>query len=276
MAERYGETPDSAVATELFGAERALLGARRSLDRGQLAARSNLTDRTGVSSPQRGGAPGPTLNADGQMSASTQTSHSEGDGRSQTWRPCSISRSESTPRSSGATMPFEVELDLHRVGLVGELQQRAQPGDVRVDRQAGQVEPHRPHDVAGLAADARQRDEVVELGRHLAAEALLERLRHADEVLRLRAEEPGRLDRSSRRRRGRRAARSAGVGYFANSAGVTMLTRSSVRLRRQDRRRRAAGTRCRASSAHRDVGILGPKAPRRPRRRAPGHHVGGP
>jgi hypothetical protein len=33
MAERYGHTPDSAVATELFGAERALLGARRSLDR---------------------------------------------------------------------------------------------------------------------------------------------------------------------------------------------------------------------------------------------------
>ena len=33
MAERYGETPDSAIATELFGAERALLGARRALDR---------------------------------------------------------------------------------------------------------------------------------------------------------------------------------------------------------------------------------------------------
>jgi hypothetical protein len=33
MAERYGETPDSAVASELFGAERALLGARRSIDR---------------------------------------------------------------------------------------------------------------------------------------------------------------------------------------------------------------------------------------------------
>jgi hypothetical protein len=33
MAERYGETPDSAIAAELFGAERALLGARRSIDR---------------------------------------------------------------------------------------------------------------------------------------------------------------------------------------------------------------------------------------------------
>lgn len=40
MAERYGDTPDSAVATELFGAERALFATGRSLDR----ARSMLED----------------------------------------------------------------------------------------------------------------------------------------------------------------------------------------------------------------------------------------
>jgi hypothetical protein len=33
LAERYGETPDSAVSTELFATERALATARRSLDR---------------------------------------------------------------------------------------------------------------------------------------------------------------------------------------------------------------------------------------------------
>jgi len=33
IAERYGETPDSAVASELFTTERALTTARRSLDR---------------------------------------------------------------------------------------------------------------------------------------------------------------------------------------------------------------------------------------------------
>jgi hypothetical protein len=33
IAERYGESPDSAVATELFATERALATARRSLDR---------------------------------------------------------------------------------------------------------------------------------------------------------------------------------------------------------------------------------------------------
>jgi hypothetical protein len=33
LAEQYGETPDSAVASELFETERALTSARRSLDR---------------------------------------------------------------------------------------------------------------------------------------------------------------------------------------------------------------------------------------------------
>jgi Mg2+ and Co2+ transporter CorA len=33
MAERYGESPDSAIATELFGVERSLAGARRALQR---------------------------------------------------------------------------------------------------------------------------------------------------------------------------------------------------------------------------------------------------
>ncbi len=33
LAERYGDTPDSAVASELFSTERALATARRSLDR---------------------------------------------------------------------------------------------------------------------------------------------------------------------------------------------------------------------------------------------------
>jgi hypothetical protein len=33
LAERYGETPDSAVATELFSGERALTTARRALER---------------------------------------------------------------------------------------------------------------------------------------------------------------------------------------------------------------------------------------------------
>ncbi|HEY7137680.1 MAG TPA: hypothetical protein VIB48_21685 [Acidimicrobiia bacterium] len=33
VAERYGTTPDSAVAADLFAAERALVAARRALDK---------------------------------------------------------------------------------------------------------------------------------------------------------------------------------------------------------------------------------------------------
>jgi hypothetical protein len=33
MAERYGSTPDSLLANELYTAERGLIGARRALDR---------------------------------------------------------------------------------------------------------------------------------------------------------------------------------------------------------------------------------------------------
>ena len=33
MAERFGATPDSSLAAELYGAERGVLGARRSLER---------------------------------------------------------------------------------------------------------------------------------------------------------------------------------------------------------------------------------------------------
>jgi len=36
IAERYGATPDSVVASELYGAERALIGARRALDRARV------------------------------------------------------------------------------------------------------------------------------------------------------------------------------------------------------------------------------------------------
>jgi hypothetical protein len=42
VAERYDDTSDSAVATELFAAERALFAARRSLER----ALEMLADRT--------------------------------------------------------------------------------------------------------------------------------------------------------------------------------------------------------------------------------------
>jgi hypothetical protein len=41
VAERYGTTPDSAVAADLFAAERSLTAARRSLDKALGAMREN-------------------------------------------------------------------------------------------------------------------------------------------------------------------------------------------------------------------------------------------
>ncbi len=64
---------------------------------------------------------------------------------SHTRRPCSISRSEKSPHSGGRHDPAEVVLDLHRIGLGGELQPRREPRDVRVDGQTRLVEPDRTH-----------------------------------------------------------------------------------------------------------------------------------
>src|SRR6266516_7986592 len=60
--------------------------------------------------------------------------------------------------------------------------------------QALQPEGDRPDDVAGLAADARQRIELVDVARDLAAEPLLDYPRHEDQALGLRAEEARSVD----------------------------------------------------------------------------------
>jgi hypothetical protein len=52
MAERYGETPDSALATELFGAERTLFGTALPRPRALVVGGHALTPRTGVSEYQ--------------------------------------------------------------------------------------------------------------------------------------------------------------------------------------------------------------------------------
>ena len=72
--------------------------------------------------------------------------------------------------------------------------------------------------------------------RHLAVEALARARRRADQRVGLGAEEAGRLDDRLQLARGRRRRSRRPSGYCANSVGVTMLTLSSVRLRREDRR----------------------------------------
>ncbi len=145
----------------------------------------------------------------------------------QTRRPWRIKRKEKRPRSSRRDERVEIELGLHRVGLVRELQPARESPDVGVDGQAGQVERHRSHDVAGLAPDARQLHQIVEFSGYFAVELFVELARHPEQVLRLRAEEPRGVHDASTAS-GSACARSRGVGYFANSSGVTLLTFSSV------------------------------------------------
>ena len=58
-------------------------------------------------------------------------------------------------------------LDLDRVGLLGPAEAAGEPAEVGVDGDAGDAEGVAEDDVRGLAADAGQRDQVVEPRRHL-------------------------------------------------------------------------------------------------------------
>ena len=182
MAERYGATPDSALASELFGAERALIGARRARSRRGVLEPERLIARL----VSRRGRPKDRSGRARTRRNAACAMH--------TWRPCSISRSESRPHSSGGTIaPRSVSIFTGSVSLVSRKTMR-QPGHVGVDRQARHPEPNRTHHVAGLAPDTGQRHEIVEVDRHLAAESFLDRLRHSDQALGLRAEETRRAD----------------------------------------------------------------------------------
>ena len=68
------------------------------------------------------------------------------------------------------------------------------PEHVSIDGQPGNAKRMPEHDVRGLAADARQRGQLLHVGRHVAAVLGDEHLRHADQRLGLLPEEPGRQD----------------------------------------------------------------------------------
>jgi hypothetical protein len=130
----------------------------------------------------------------------------------------------------------QVALDLHRVGLGGQPEAVGQPGHVGVDHHPdGHAQGRRQDDVGGLARDPRQRHQGVEVGRHLAAVALDQGARHADQAPGLGAVEPRPEDqRLELGRLGDRQGRGVGVaGEQRRGQGVDHLV---GRLRRQDRR----------------------------------------
>jgi hypothetical protein len=122
LAERYGETPDSAVASELFTTERALTTARRSLDRGFLGDGSDL---------ERGGT---YAGEDAHVAARAA--------RDAHLAAVLDEAQRQQPPFVGRHDRVEVAFDLHCVGLVRQFQQIGQPRDVRVDGKTGLAEPH--------------------------------------------------------------------------------------------------------------------------------------
>ena len=149
MAERYGETPDSAVATELFAC-RAVAHSRPARARPGDRPCSRRWADPAVSSRAR-----QILN--GRRAHLGESAHvALGLARlADLAAVLDEAQREVTPLL-GRYQPVQIVFDLHRIRLVRELETMRQPRDVRVDRQARLAEPHRAHDVAGLAADARE------------------------------------------------------------------------------------------------------------------------
>src|SRR5262245_31737225 len=86
------------------------------------------------------------------------------------------------------------ELDLDRVGFVREPESSRKTGDVRIDGDRRDAEPSPEHDVCGLAADPRERRQLVHGARALAPVPIEEGPTEAAKRLRLVAEEAGRVD----------------------------------------------------------------------------------
>jgi hypothetical protein len=86
------------------------------------------------------------------------------------------------------------ELDLDRIRVAGQLQALRHARHVRVDGNRRLFEPGPEHDVGGFPSDSWERDEIVHAIRHLAAEALDQRLTQPDQRFRLVLEETGRSD----------------------------------------------------------------------------------
>src|SRR5581483_3762574 len=126
-------------------------------------------------------------------------------------------------------------LDEDRIVALGDADPVRDAEDVPIHRQPGDAERVAEHDVRRLAAHARQLDELVHVGRHLAAMLGDESLRHAEQRLRLRAKKPGGVDQRFELRR-RRLRERLRVRIFLEQHRRDQVDARVGRLRRQDRR----------------------------------------
>ena len=90
---------------------------------------------------------------------------------------------------------FQLELNLTRILARREAGAVADPEDVRIDRERLFIEGGVEDDIGGLSADARQFLQLFASAWDLAPMIADQCLRQGDDVLRLRVEQPDRLDR---------------------------------------------------------------------------------
>ena len=84
-------------------------------------------------------------------------------------RPCRICTSEASVHISCGSAVAQLRLDLDRVVALGDADAVRHAQHMTIDRQPGHAERVAEHDVRRLAADARQRRQLLHVGRHLAA-----------------------------------------------------------------------------------------------------------
>jgi len=89
---------------------------------------------------------------------------------------------------------IELHLDLHRIGLFGQLQQMAQSGHMGVHRQTGLTQRDTSDNVGSFASDAGKLHEVLHRRRHLAIEFGHQHPCHANQALGLLTEQANRVD----------------------------------------------------------------------------------
>ncbi len=136
---------------------------------------------------------------DGQKSAREHASQ-RGFRATHVLRPCRMTRRLKAPRSAAGMNALSTCSTLtasrpRRGGQTfGQVQPFAHPQHVRVDGEPRKPERHTAHDVARLAADAGNGDQILERARHDAPVPVGHRARHADEAPRLGTEETGGTD----------------------------------------------------------------------------------
>ena len=171
--------------------------------------------------------------APGQMPARMQTSQLGRRAR-HTRRPWRIETdAERAPLSAGSNAPRSDSTFTGSVSPVRPSRRTSRPTWVSTGR-PGSPKADAADDVGCLTADSGQRGQVLHVRRHLAVVTFAPRLWPYRRGLRVLARKNP-VDRmSSSTSPGGPPPESAGVGYAANRAGVTMLTRSIGALGRQD------------------------------------------